>query len=356
MRGNMTYMNMKAQSRVLIPSLASGAISGKAVAQPGNGQGWSSKLVRVPKATAHVENCTADKVLFRTTPTRSLQRQYRVRATVDDCTCDDAPMRSGWRRLSFCGASPPSHQAELRHVPPNGIAQGCRGTTGLTAPSLKRFCSTLLHKIGPAGVRDRVPAPVQVVDDVRVDRMTFSTFPLTVPTPARDPHPLPAHVRATEGASWQDQLFLPQAAGFCPPHQPSGTVQTSITTLLTLAGDGEGGPLPHPLLGQAVLPLPSGSNHSAQVEPSRVPRSKPSSHPSSVFLSPAIIFAQYQERRVRTGGLLLNAPSSFTNPPTGRPTHPPVLNGHRAFIEPRIHLRVLTASGASHERSQAMCD
>lgn len=340
MRGNMIHMNMTAQTHVLIPSLASAVISGKAVAQTGNGRGWSSGLVFVLKATARVENCTADKVLLRTTPTRSLQRQYRVRATVDDCNCDDAPVLSGWRRLSFCGASLPSHRAELRHVPPNGIAQGSRGRTGLTAPSLKRFCSTLLHKIGPAGARDRVPAPVQVVDDVRVDRMlpmTFSpdrVFPLMVPTPARDLHPLPARVRATEGASWQDQLFLPQAAGFCLHHRPSGTAQTAITTLLTLAGEGEGGLLPHPLLGQALLPLPSGSNHPAQVATLVCPRSKPSPHPSSVFLSPAVIFSRCQDRRVRTGGLLLNAPSSFTNPPTGRPTHPArTYNAHLDFIE-----------------------
>jgi hypothetical protein len=321
----MTYFtNMTAQTPVLIPSLASAVISGKAVAQPGDGQGWSSKLVFVPEATARVENGTADKIPLRTTPTRSLQRQYHVRATVDDCTCDNAPVLSGWRRLWFCGASLPSHQAGLRHVPPNGMAQGSHGTTGLTAPSLKRFCSTLLHKIGPAGARDRVPALVHAVDDARMGRMLLMTFSpeLAFPLTARDLHPLPARIRATEGASWQDQLFLPQAAGFCPHPKRSGTVQTAITTLLTLAGEGEGGPLPHPLLGQALLPLPSGFNHSAQVATLVCPRSKPSSHPSSVFPSPASIFARSQERRVRTGGLLLNAPSSFTNPPTGRPTQP----------------------------------
>lgn len=324
----MINMNVTAQSRVLIPSLASAVSSGKAVAQPGNGQGWSSKLVFVLKATARVEQYTADKAPLRTTPTRSLQRHYHVRATVDDSNRDDAPILSRGRQLAFPGASSPSHQAELRHFPPNGITQSSRGTTGLIVPGLRRFCSTLLHKIGPAGTQDRVPAPAQAVDDVRVDRMLLMTFsperllPLMVPAPARDLHPLPARIRATGGAFWQDQLFFPQAGGFCLHHKPSGTVQTSITTLLTLAGEGEGGALPHPLLGQALLPLPSGSNHSAQVATLVCPRSKPSPHPSSVFLSPAVIFSGPHEIRVRTGGLLLNAPSSFTNPPTGRPTHP----------------------------------
>jgi hypothetical protein len=327
---------------VLIPSLASAVISGKAVAQLGDRRGWFSALVLKHQWTARARRGYSEKFLLTETPTRSHPARGRTRATADSSTPEDAPLTGGLRVFPLNEANTLS-RAELRRLSAHGdgLAEFHAHMIEPSAPSLKRFCSTLLHQIGPA--RSRIPAPVGLrlptLTQAHAARSFTSAvgwrissdrvFPFLWPTSlqARAAFRIRGGSVDTLRSLWQGHFFLPSAAGFCTydqgPGMASGRSPATITNLPTLTGEGGGGQLPHPLLGQALGPLPFGSTHPDKVEPPVCPRLHPSPHPSSATPSPRVFSARRRwRRRVRTGGLLLNAPSSFTNPPTGRPTHP----------------------------------